>query len=101
MEKATAIKMGDKRLDRVLDKINRSVSEKQTLSLRKLSNARKEEVQFGKFVGNAKVSLQVLEEQRYAQMRNHGPSAHCLLIESDRRADTSKIGFSLERAIDH
>ena len=94
MEKETVIKLPDKRLDRVLDKLSGRISEKQTLCLRGLSNARKEEIQFGRFIGNHKVSVPVLEEQLYAQLRDHCQCAHCLLIE-----DTSKIGFSLERAI--
>lgn len=94
MEKASLLTLSDKRLDRVLDKITGRISEKQTLCLRGLSNARKEEIQFGRFIGNHKVSVPVLEEQLYVQMRNHCQSAHCLLIE-----DTSKVGFSLARAI--
>ncbi len=94
MEKQDVLKLPDKRLDRVLEKLTGRISEKQTLCLRALSNARKEEVQFGRFIGNHKVSVPMLEEQLYTQMRNHCSSSHCLLIE-----DTSKIGFSLERAI--
>lgn len=87
------MQLPDKRLCRVLDKIINRISEKQTLSMRKLSNERKEEVQFGRFVGNDKVSIKALEEQLYGQMRKHCQSSHCLLIE-----DTSKVGFSLKRA---
>lgn len=87
------MQLPDKRLCRVLDKITNRISEKQTLSMRGLSNERKEEIQFGRFVANNKVSVQALEAQVYDQMRKHCESSHCLLIE-----DTSKIGFSLERA---
>ena len=87
------MQLPDKRLCRVLDKITNRISEKQTLSMRRLSNERKEEIQFGRFVANNKVSVQALEAQVYDQMRKHCESSHCLLIE-----DTSKIGFSLERA---
>jgi hypothetical protein len=84
----------DNRLDVVLEKLTNSISEQQTLSLRKLSSSRKEEIQFGRFVGNKKVSVEILEQELYTQMQNNCISSHCLLIE-----DTSKIGFSLERAI--
>lgn len=87
------MQLPDKRLSRVLDKITDRISEKQTLSMRRLSNERKEEIQFGRFVGNNRVSVQALEAQLYEQMRKYCQSSHCLLIE-----DTSKIGFSLERA---
>ena len=83
----------DKRLDRVLDKITRRIGEKQTLCLRKLSTARKEEVQFGRFIGNERVSVESLESELYQQMHHHCKSSHCLLIE-----DTSTIGFSLARS---
>ncbi len=86
------MQLPDKRLDRVLEKMTDRICEKQTLSMRKLSNERKEEIQFGRFIGNEKVSMQALEAQLYGQMSKYCQSAHCLLIE-----DTSKIGFSLER----
>ncbi len=88
------MQLSDKRLDRVLEKMTNRICEKQTLSMRKLSNERKEEIQFGRFIGNDKVNTQALEAQLYEQMNKHCQSSHCLLIE-----DTSKIGFSLERAI--
>lgn len=84
----------DKRLCRVFDKITDRLQEKQTLSLRKLSSSRKEEVQFGRFVGNNKVTVELLEQQLYSNMQNNCTGSHCLLIE-----DTSQVGFSLERAI--
>jgi len=84
----------DRRLYAVFDKLTNRISEKQTLSLRKLSTARKEEVQFGRFVGNNKVTVELLEQQLYSNMRKHCITSHCLLIE-----DTSQVGFSLERAI--
>jgi len=84
----------DRRLYAVFDKLTNRISEKQTLSLRKLSTARKEEIQFGRFVGNNKITVELLEQQLYSNMRSHCTTSHCLLIE-----DTSQIGFSLERAI--
>ena len=89
----TIEKLSDKRLDRVLEKMTNRICEKQTLSMRKLSNERKEEIQFGRFIGNDRVSMERLEAQLYGQLRKHCQSSHCLLIE-----DTSKVGFSLERA---
>jgi len=70
----------DKRLWPVFDKITLQIKEKQTLSLRKLSNARKEEVQFGRFVANQKVTVELLESELYSNMRSHCNSSHCLLI---------------------
>jgi hypothetical protein len=78
----------------VLEKITNSISERQTLSLRKLSSSRKQEVQYGRFVGNKKVSVNLLERELYTQMQTNCTGSHCLLIE-----DTSQVGFSLERAI--
>lgn len=84
----------DNRLHNVLEKLLNSISEQQTLSLRKLSSSRKEEVQYGRFVGNKKVSVNLLERELYTQMQTNCTGSHCLLIE-----DTSQVGFSLERAI--
>lgn len=84
----------DNRLDSVLEKITNSISDRQTLSLRKLSSSRKQEVQYGRFVGNKKVSVHLLERELYTQMQTNCTGSHCLLIE-----DTSQVGFSLERAI--
>lgn len=84
----------DKRLHRVYDKIVLRIKEKQTLSLRKLSSSRSEEIQFGRFVGNENVTIEVLEQELYKNVQAHVGSSHCLLIE-----DTSQIGFSLNRCI--
>lgn len=83
----------DLRLIRVFEKLTKRISEKQTLSLRKLSTSRNEEIQFGRFVGNKRVSVDFLEQELYSQIDKCN-SAHCLLIE-----DTSQVGFSLERSI--
>lgn len=88
------ISLPDRRLKIVFDKLTKRISEKQTLSLRKLSSSRKEEIQFGRFIGNKRVSMDFLEQELYSQIGNHGDSKHCLLIE-----DTSQVGFSLERSI--
>ena len=69
----------DKRLCRVFDKITDRLQEKQTLSLRKLSSSRKEEVQFGRFVGNNKVTVELLEQQLYSNMQNKGFYIHPVL----------------------
>jgi hypothetical protein len=84
----------DKRLFAVFNKLTARIGEKQTLSLRKLSSARKEEIQFGRFVGNDKITVELLEQQLYSNTQKHCTGSHCLLIE-----DTSQIGFSLDRAI--
>jgi len=89
-----AMELIDKRLFAVFNKLTERIGEKQTLSLRKLSSARKEEVQFGRFVGNDKITVELLEQQLYSNTRKHCTGSHCLLIE-----DTSQIGFSLDRAI--
>lgn len=52
-----------------------------------------EEIQFGRFVGNKRVSVDFLEQELYSPM-NNCVSEHCLLID-----DTSQVGFSLERSI--
>lgn len=88
------MKLQDKRLERVFDNLTNRICEKQTLSMRKLAACRNEEVQFGRFVGNQKVTVERLEQQLYANTQLHCNTSHCLLIE-----DTSQIGFSLERAI--
>ena len=62
----------DKRLSAVFTKLINRISEKQTLSLRKLSAARKEEIQFGRFVGNNNVSVELLEQQLYSNTQKHG-----------------------------
>tara|TARA_R110002124_G_scaffold121037_4_gene279343 strand:+ start:149 stop:814 length:666 start_codon:yes stop_codon:yes gene_type:complete len=87
------ILLPDRRLKTVFDKLTKRIGEKQTLSLRKLSTSRKEEIQFGRFVGNKRVSVDFLEQELYSQMGNCN-SEHCLLIE-----DTSQVGFCLERSI--
>lgn len=88
------MELKDKRLHRVFDKIVLRIKDKQTLSLRKLSSSRKEEIQFGRFVGNKNVTLSFLENELYRNFQANDNSSHCLLIE-----DTSHIGFSLNRCI--
>lgn len=88
------MELKDIRLHRVFDKIILRIKDKQTLSLRKLSSSRKEEIQFGRFVGNKKVTIPFLENELYKNLQANVKSSHCLLIE-----DTSKIGFSLNRSI--
>ena len=84
----------DKRLNIVLEKVTDRIEEKQTVSLRKLSDLRNEEVQFGRFIGNKNVTVEILEQELYTKMEDNCCESHCLLIE-----DTSQIGFSLERSI--
>jgi hypothetical protein len=85
----------DKRLTTVLDKFTDRISQRQHLTLRKLSQDRNEEVQFGRFIRNARVTMLGLEELFYEQFRSSCPNReHLLLIE-----DTSQLTFSLHRKI--
>ena len=87
--------LADKRLDHVLEAITDRISKKQTISMRKLSNERKEEIQFGRFIGNPRVSVEDLENLLYNQASNNCQASHVLLIE-----DTSQMSFGLNRSIE-
>lgn len=64
--------------------------------MRKLANSRNEEIQFGRFLGNQRVSLQVLESVLYEQCSvSSADSPHLLLLE-----DSSQMAFSLQRQIE-
>lgn len=90
------MKLPDKRLERVLEKFSDRIHHRQTLSLRKLANSRKEEIQFGRFLGNPRVSLRSLESTLYEQCRaSAAGSQHLLLLE-----DSSQMAFSLRRQIE-
>lgn len=85
----------DKRLTAVLDKFTDRISERQHLTLRKLSGERKEEIQFGSFIRNERETLLGLEQLINEQFCLVCPSQwHLLLIE-----DTSQLTFSLNRKI--
>jgi hypothetical protein len=84
----------DKRLDHVLEAITDRISKNQTISMRKLSNERKEEIQFGRFIGNPRVSVQDLENLLYHQSSKDCQASHVLLIE-----DTSQMSFGLNRSL--
>lgn len=71
----------DKRLNVVLEKLTDRLSKCQSLSIRKVSTSRNEEIQFGRFIGNDKVTVERLTTVLYSKMRHHVSSAHCLLIE--------------------
>lgn len=86
--------LADKRLDDVMEAFTDRISKKQTLSMRKLSNNRNEEVQFGRFIGNHRVTRKDLEKKMYHQMSTHCHASHILLLE-----DTSQMGFGLNRSI--
>ena len=88
------MRLADKRLDQVMAVFTDRISKKQTLSMRKLSNNRNEEVQFGRFIANDRVRVEDLEQKMYHQMSAHCRSSHLLLLE-----DTSQIGFGLHRKI--
>jgi hypothetical protein len=89
------VKLPDKRLGKILEVFIDRIEKKQTLSMRKLSNDRNEEVKFGRFIGNPRVTAEVLEQQLYGQMSNNCKASHLLLIE-----DTSQVAFSLNRSIE-
>jgi hypothetical protein len=90
------MQLPDKRLDDVLEVFIDRIKNKQTLSMRKLSENRSEEVQFGRFIGNDRVSVADLEKYMYHQMSTNGQQAsHILLLE-----DTSQMGFGLNRSIE-
>jgi len=85
----------EQRLVKVSDKLVERISKCQVLFLRNLATCRKEEVQFGRFIGNKKVKVEALQEKLYAQFKEAYPGeGHILLLE-----DTSKISFSLTRQI--
>lgn len=85
----------DQRLLKVSDKLVERISKCQVLFLRSLANTQKEEVQFGRFIGNKNVKVEALQANLYAQFREACPATgHILLLE-----DTSKISFSLRRQI--
>ncbi len=88
------MQLPDKRLYPVMDKFIDRISQKQSLSIRKLANARKEEIQFGRFLGNQRVSFTHFQSYLYDQLTNHCKASEVLLIE-----DTSQIGFGLNKAI--
>src|SRR3712207_5059723 len=84
------------RLIKVFDKFTERISQKQTLSMRKLSSIRSEEIQFGRFIGNKRVNSESLKHHLYEQMRNScTSSSSVLLIE-----DSSQMSFSLNRKIE-
>jgi len=87
--------LADKRLTLVLDKFTDRICQRQHLTLRKLSGERKEEIQFGRFIRNERVTMLGLEQLIYEQFRAACPaSGHLLLIE-----DSSHLTFSLNRKI--
>lgn len=79
-----------------MEKFSDRIHHRQTLSMRKLANSRKEEIQFGRFLGNQRVSLQALESVLYGQCSvSAADSQHLLLLE-----DSSQMAFSLQRQIE-
>ena len=79
-----------------MEKFSDRIHHRQTLSMRKLANSRKEEIQFGRLLGNQRVSLQALESVLYEQCRvSSADSQHLLLLE-----DSSQRAFSLQRQIE-
>lgn len=89
------MKLPDRRLDKVLEVFTDRISKKQTLSMRKLSDNRNEEVKFGRFIGNQRVTMEALEQQLYDQISSNCQASHILLIE-----DTSQMSFGLNRSIE-
>lgn len=90
------MELPDKRLRNVLMNLVERVKKRQTLSLRRLSSSRKEEIQFGRFLSNTRVKFESLEAMLYAQcQQDAGTSRHLLLLE-----DSSQMAFSLQRNIE-
>jgi hypothetical protein len=85
----------DKRLGTVFEKIVTRVIDKQDVCFHRISAERAEEVPFGRFIGNNRVSVANLQSTLYAQFSTAYPSkGHLLLIE-----DTTQVSFSLARKI--
>lgn len=81
----------ESRLRKVSEKLVAQISKKQVLCLRSIANNRKEEIQFGRFIGNEKVKLEEIESSLYEQFAQSCPSeGHILLLE-----DTSAICYNL------
>lgn len=89
------MKLPDKRLEKVLEVFTDRISKKQTLSMRKLSDDRNEEIKFGRFIGNERVGAEALEQRLYHQMSSNCQAPHVLLLQ-----DTSKVSFGLGRSIE-
>ena len=90
------MKLPDKRLDRVLEKFSDRIRHRQTLSMRKLANSHKEEIQFGRFLSNPRVNVQSFELVLYNQCGSSATdSQHLLLLE-----DSTQMAFSLQRQIE-
>ena len=90
------MKLPDKRLKDVLMNLVDRIKKRQTLSLRRLSSSRKEEIQFGRFLSNTRVKFESLEAMLYAQcQQDASTSRHLFLLE-----DSSQMAFSLQRNIE-
>ncbi len=85
----------DARLGNVCKTLVDRISEKQSISFRRISRNYNEQVQFSRFINNSRVPRKALEETCYQQFLGSCPSdRHVLLIE-----DTTKVSFSLARKI--
>jgi hypothetical protein len=84
----------DKRLVDVLDTITDLMSANPSVSMRKLSTDRNEEIQFSRFMCNEHVTSDELIRVLYKRTGENCITDHCLLIE-----DTTQIGFSTNRSI--
>jgi hypothetical protein len=85
----------DKRLALVCQKIVHRIVSKQDICFCRISNSYNKEVQFGRFIGNSRVSVSTLQDSLYEECCVCCPDdAHVLLIE-----DTTQVSFSLARKI--
>jgi hypothetical protein len=90
------MELPDKRMSDVLMNLVERVKNRQTLSLRRLSLSRKEEIQFGRFLSNPRVEFDALEAMLYTQCHQDAfTSSHLLLLEAG-----SQMAFSLQRNIE-
>jgi len=87
-------KLGDVRLDRVHKMFLRAMSEKLTVVLRKLSKDKTEEVCYGRFINNAKITPQSLINHYWETNPLDFSGKHILLVEDSTSAS---FGFHQNR----
>lgn len=92
---STSLSNIDKRLDNVCTKIVARVIDKQDVCVRRISENRNEEIQFGRFICNERVNQDSLSNTIYEQFSTDCPKqGHLLFLE-----DTSQVSFSIARKI--
>lgn len=84
----------DKRLDKRYKELSQAMQTRQSVIIRQLSSCRNEEIGFGRFLNNVKVSPQKMIQSACARTANLSKGRDVLLIE-----DTSTMGFGLYSSI--